>query len=137
MTDAVQETPGIPEGELEEADSQKIRDLFDDWVKRGIIVPDQDAPKCISCQEPLEEIVVTLKLTTVDPPTEIDTQTFRWAKGMHQFMVSPGFFRFVQENWAEFDARCAKCDTGGLDLEIVEEPHGLKFGAVTRMAGNL
>lgn len=125
----------VPEDQ--QPDSERIREMFDDLVKRGIIVEDREAPNCTGCAQPLETIRVRLVLTTGDEPVEVDVQEFRWAKGMHMFMASPGFFRFVSEGWAEFDASCASCGAGGVELEIVEQPHGLRFGAATRMAGRL
>lgn len=117
--------------------SQKWRELYDEYVRKGWIVPERDAANCPGCAEPLETLSVGIVLTTAEQPVEINRLELKWVRGHHQFMASPGFFGFVREGWAEFSASCPNCGCDAIDLEIVEEPHGLKFSDVTRMAGNL
>ena len=128
----------IPDEYTEEEKRARLQDIFKDMVERGIIEPDIDAPNCIECLKPLEKIDVGIILT-LDPneTEEFDNQQFQWVKGMHQFMVSPGFFGFVEDGMARFDAKCSECGAPVMDLEIVKDPHGLVFGEMTRMAGKL
>lgn len=128
----------IPGDLTEEQKQQRYQDIFKDMVERGIIEPDIDAANCVGCLKPLDKIDVGIILT-LDPNDveEFDNQQFQWVKGMHQFMVSPGFFKFVEEGMARFDAKCSECGAPVMDLEIVKEPHGLVFGEMTRMAGKL
>lgn len=112
------------------------KEIFDKMVAQGIIVPDKDAPLCMGCPEKLEEITVKV-VSDLVPGDLITEETFTWIPGLHQFNVAPSFFGFVEEGWAHFEACCAKCGTAVIDLEIVEQPHGLKFGEAARMAGNL
>lgn len=120
-----------------EPGTSRWQEVFDDLVAKGIIVPDADAAGCPGCGEPLDSLSVAVLLTTVDPPREIERRTLQWAKGLHQFLASPGFFGFVREGWGEFRANCVRCSSDAIELEIVDEPHGLKFSEVTRMAGRL
>lgn len=121
----------------EEQISERWKEIIKEMQEKGVLVPDTDAPDCMGCQEKLEEITIKLMLNLEEPPVEIDEQSFTWAKGLAQFLVSPSFFRFVDDGMAYYDARCSKCGAPVMDLESCAEPHGLKFGDMTRMAGKL
>jgi hypothetical protein len=129
-------TVEMPEDLTEEETEQRWKDVFKDLVDKGIIVPDADAPPCIDCQKKLEEITVKVILSG-DPPIELMEDSFKWVPGLDQFVVSPSFFGFIKEDMGYFDARCSKCGGAVMDLEITENPHGLKFGDMTRMASKL
>ena len=120
----------------EEEFKSEMTKVFDELVKKGIIVPNKDAPDCMGCQKPLENINVKT-IWIIGEEAEIDSQDFEWFSGMHQFMVSPSFFGFVKDDMARFEASCSLCGMMVPDIVIVEDPHGLKFGDASRMAGNL
>lgn len=119
---------------------ERWKEIFDELVAKGIIVPDKDAPLCISCQEKLEDITVRT-VWILGEEKEIDKQSFKWVPGLHQFVASPSFFRFVEDGMARFEAECSKCGGIVVDLEIISGEkggrHGLKFGDGARMAGSL
>lgn len=123
----------IEEELTEEELQERWKNIFKDLVDQGIIVPDQDAPPCVDCKEKLEEIAIKVMMDD----TELFEDSFKWVKGLDQFVVSPSFYGFVKESIATFNARCSKCGGAVMDLEITDNPHGLKFGEMTRMAGKL
>lgn len=115
------------------------KEVWEDLVAKGVIVPDKDAPSCMGCQEKLDQIHVKVMsdLIAGDDDATIVEDDFTWIPGLHQFNVSPGFFGFVTEGWAHFEASCSACGAYVAGLEIVERPHGLTFTEESRMAGNL
>ena len=120
----------------EEQEARRLK-VFKDLQDKGILVPDEDAPFCMGCGERMEKITVTVIGTITAEEYEIDQDSFEWVPGLHQFIVSPGFFGWVRDGFGRFEAVCDHCQTPIVGMEIVEHPHGLKFSDETRMAGNL
>jgi len=119
--------------------AERWKEIFKDMQDKGILVPDKDAPACMTCGENLNNIDVKIVWTVGGPDEEfvIDEQNFEWAKGLHQYVASPGFFKFVDEDMGRFEAECSLCHGPVIDLISTDNPHGLLYGDMARMAGKL
>lgn len=127
----------LPNGEKYETED------YDEYTKKlqemGILVKDIEAPLCLNCNMPLNDIQI--QNVWYDGESIIEEDVYKWAPGLQQYIVDPGILSSVESGLTTLRIYCHICKTPVEDLHPVPHSrssrHGLIYGAKTRMAETL